>query len=112
MNKTIAYIAGPISTEPDHKQIFAKAAYTCRQKYKWDVINPMEFDSRLPDSITYNDKMNLGICLLSMCNTLVLLPGWENSKGAKMERAWAVAHGITVLDYDTENECVVIETEA
>lgn len=111
--KTIAYLAGPISNTKilSQRQVFNHAAYILRQSYEWSVINPLDFDSRLPKEISYSDKINLGLCLLSMCNTLVLLPGWERSKGAQLERAWAITHGIKIYDYNTEEDYIYTEVE-
>jgi len=38
--------------------------------------------------------------LMKRCDAVLMLPGWRESKGAAVERAVAVAHGIPVSEYE------------
>lgn len=48
--------------------------------------------------------MILNIPMLLSCNTLVLLEGWSNSKGAVVEKMLAEYVGITILLFDKGSE--------
>ena len=41
--------------------------------------------------------MKMSFELLSMCDTIYMLKGWEESKGANREYGFAVARGIKIL---------------
>ena len=48
----------------------------------YTVTNPAEIN---PDSGTWNDCMRRDIAALVYCDTVATLPGWEYSKGARLE---------------------------
>lgn len=60
-----------------------------------DVINPAEIN--LDITMSWEDCMRADIKALCDCDTLVMLPGWENSKGAHLEVHIAHRLGIRVV---------------
>lgn len=55
----------------------------------YDVVNPAELN---PDPAkTWNECMRVDIRELVTCEYVVMLPGWEQSKGASLERHIAKA---------------------
>lgn len=97
------YIAGPMSGHRlyNFPEFFAVAIFL--RRHGWDVHNPAEHDmaqgidpSGPPISEErYNNLMRediLAICC--ECTDVVFLAGWENSRGARVERAVAEAIGL------------------
>jgi hypothetical protein len=60
----------------------------------FDVVNPAELDIE-DNQETWADFLKRDIIALMDCDTIVMLPGWEDSRGARLERA--VAHGLGML---------------
>jgi hypothetical protein len=61
---------------------FHAAAATLRAK-GLDVVNPAEIQAEYPGQ--WESCMKADIKALCDCDALVLLPGWERSKGAHLE---------------------------
>lgn len=45
----------------------------------------------LPMGLQWHQYMRRDLSMLSACNGIALLPGWERSRGARLEVAWADA---------------------
>lgn len=87
----IGYLSGPITGNPDYKKQFAWAAKHL-ERLGWDIINPAAMERVVPVSaFTYEDYMEIDLLLLSKADTLIQLPGWENSRGANRELGYALA---------------------
>ena len=98
MSKYI-YICGPVSGR-DHdeaKAEFDKAAYGIKQKHgdAVFVVNPFDFCQKGED---WNYAMKKCIVNLTTCNYIHCLPGFEESKGARLEVTIAQALGYGVCD--------------
>ena len=80
--KTV-YIAGPITGDPKYKSKFSAAA-DMLMKLRYAVVNPV----KMCWDIRWNPRYEvLAECFKAVAGVdrLALLPGWENSKGAKAE---------------------------
>ena len=80
---TRCYIAGPMSGLPEMNfPAFAAAARDLRAR-GWDAVSPAEVN---PDpGMTWHEAMKRDIPALLTCEAVVVLPGWEKSRGAKVE---------------------------
>jgi len=88
------YISGPMTGHPElNFPAFHDAAAELRAA-GCTVINPAEHDEA-PDK-EWHEYLRKDIKLLMDCTHVVLLPGWENSKGARLEVHIALELGMTV----------------
>jgi len=90
------YISGPISGMPDgNRPAFAEMAATLRSK-GWVVVNPHDlFAADVEES--WEGYMRKDLAALLTCTHIVMLPGWELSRGAQLEKLVADAVGIQTL---------------
>lgn len=91
MNKTTAYLSGPISRTADgNKEGFA-FAQRFLEKHDFEVLNPHEICQELHRSQFESDKefwnACMRACIKSMMDAevIVMLPGFTSSDGAQME---------------------------
>lgn len=102
MNKI--YISGKITGTKDYRQRFRIAESWLYFKYhETNVINPAKVNAELPESTTYQEYMKMSLCMLSMCDTIYMLKGWKDSKGARLEHEYAKAHNYNII-YESERE--------
>lgn len=89
------YISGPMSGIPESNYpAFNAAAQELRER-GYDVVNPAEI---VADSGTaWEDFMRADIAALLNCDTVYVLKGYENSRGAKLELTIAQALGMAVI---------------
>ncbi|ACI06270.1 gp56 [Mycobacterium phage Brujita] len=94
------YIAGPMSRLPEFNYpMFNHVAKALRDK-GYDVRNPAETDSGSTDK-PWEFYMRLALQQLLECDEIMLLPGWENSRGACIEERLARELKMTVHKWDS-----------
>lgn len=100
-----AFIAGPISLggtaseecSTRYRQNFATTAEHLRS-LGCSVENPLEQPEGVDTShYSWSDWMRLTIGRLMLCDTIVLLPDWEKSKGARLEAMIAGELGMSFV---------------
>lgn len=102
------YISGPVTSliklGLDWKQPFIEAEEALRRLGFNQVYNPVnvaeEVDARFEAKgmkATYADYMRADVKLLLKSSMIVMLRGWENSKGARLEYELAEAMGMEVI---------------
>lgn len=95
----ILYIAGPMSGLPDYNRpAFFDAAARLRD-FGFTTINPARHEQR--NDLDWGDYMRLGISDVLAAHGLAVLPGWECSRGARLEVEVAHALRLPVLPVDT-----------
>lgn len=94
------YIAGPMSNLPDlnFPAFHREAAHYRAQGL--EVVNPAEINA--DPSAGWHECMRADIRELVMCDSIVMLPGWEKSKGASLEHHIAYTLGFTVVYLNRE----------
>lgn len=88
------YISGPMTGHKDlNFQMFNAAAWLLRDA-GYDVVNPAELN---PDpSASWTQCMRRDIVALMDCDSVLMLPGWIDSKGAYLEHFIAKELGMPV----------------
>jgi hypothetical protein len=100
MSKRKIYIAGPMTGVPEHNFPAFHAAASRLRQAGWHVINPAEnFEGRI--DLPREAYIRADVALMVDCTTLALLPGWEQSRGAKLEYLLAREMGMAILDAQT-----------
>lgn len=97
--KKRVYISGPIEGVEDYQTNFAHAEDKVA-KMGCDPVNPARCFEPVKDTLTRGQIMGLCINLLEECDCIYLLPGWQLSKGAKEELAFAIKNSIEVMVSD------------
>jgi hypothetical protein len=89
------YVAGPMTGYPDwnHPAFFNMAARLRCAGYK--VISPAELHEPADDT-PWDWYLRRDLVELVKCTRIVLLPGWQDSKGAQLEHHIAKALGVTI----------------
>ncbi len=94
------YVAGPMTGLPEHNFPAFHATASLLRAAGCEVVNPASnFGGRtdLPRPI----YLRVDVALLLGCDAVVMLPGWRNSRGAKLEYLLARELGMPVIDSQT-----------
>lgn len=92
------YISGPITGTKDYLERFERVENELPLIHQGvEVINPAKVNANLPESTTWEEYMRMSLCMLSMCDGIYMMEGWQQSRGANLEYAYAKGMGITVL---------------
>lgn len=89
------YLSGPITGKKNYKGLFL---YVEELIKLCDVFCIFNSASQIPDSLDYEDAMKRCVAALVEYDTIVMLPGWHISKGARLEHDIALACGMDVVD--------------
>lgn len=60
------------------------------------IISPTDIDL---NGMSWEDCMDITVTILKHCDTVVFLPDWKDSKGARQEHEYAVNNGKKILYY-------------
>lgn len=89
------YISGPITGVKGYMRRFNEAEKLLKENGH-EVINPARVLAQMPFETTHEEYMRMSITMMGMCDTILLLDGWKNSKGAQIEFDYAVRMGMTI----------------
>ena len=89
------YVAGPMTGYPDLNFPLFHAAAAQLRTQGHHVVNPAEIN--IDPAAEWLDCMRADIKQLVDCNAILMLPGWEKSKGASLEFIVATTLGMDVF---------------
>jgi len=98
--KAKCYLSGPVSNLPADKVTAQFQAAEIMAQDAFEVVNPTANISPDEDWATAMIK-----CLQDLigCQAILLLPGWIDSPGARIERDFAERTGMRILKYEDLN---------
>lgn len=105
MGKEYVYISGAITGTTDYEERFAKTKNELEKK-GFQVCNPVELEplvklhSKNPH---WADYMRTCIRFFSVCDSIYMLKGWQDSRGAKLEHHIAQELGMKIYYEDKED---------
>lgn len=90
------YISGAITNNPNYKEQFEAKEKELKDKYI--VLTPLCLPQ---EGLTWEEYMKVDLAILSVCDAIYMLKGWESSKGAKLEHNYALARQLKII-YEQE----------
>mgnify|MGYP006405083289 CR=1 FL=1 len=104
-SKIKVYIAGPMRGRKNlNHEAFDRAEKRLIRKMVWDPVNPAEMDriygidpSKDMTKEEVKEALKRDVEALFEVHSIYMLKGWEESLGARMEHALAVALGLSIF---------------
>lgn len=97
-DKKLIYISGPISGNLYWKSNFIYAGRLVKSRLKdYKAVNPLRFNLAYNPRTTWADQMIVCLRNLEHCDAILMLDGWEKSKGACIEKLFAEKLGLEVM---------------
>lgn len=91
------YISGPMEGVENYQEIFKRAADKLLGM-GYSVVNPAALQSAMcGDGFSRKDFLRIDLDLLEECDAILLLDGWEESKGCNREYGYALGCGKVCL---------------
>lgn len=95
------YISGPMEGVKDYLDDF-QVVEEALMELGDVVVNPAKLDKAVKGrGISREDYLELDLELLKWCDAIVMLNGWQQSRGCNREYGYAVAAGKSIIAYDS-----------
>lgn len=101
---TLLYLAGPMTGQPDHNYPAFNAAAARLRADGYTVANPAEAGK--VDGWEWADYVKRGLRAMLHCDGVALLPGWHESRGARLE--YDVAHALKMRGMPVDDWLMVL----
>lgn len=90
------YISGPITGTDDYAERFY-AVHERLVEAGYRVANPAMVNASLPDDTTHEEYMRMSLTMMSLCDAVYMMKGYEKSEGCAIEFAEAVEKQMTIF---------------
>ena len=95
------YISGPMEGVEDYLENFREAEENLL-KLGQDVVNPARLDKAVKGcGLSREDYLDLDLALLRWCDAIVMLNGWQQSRGCNREYGYAIGRGMKIIEYES-----------
>ena len=97
------FISGPITGHDDYQEYFGDAVDFVQHSLGYIPVSPVEISNPIMEQgldLTWDQWMKIDLAYLDFCDCIFMLKGWETSKGATQEHAYALEHGKKII-YET-----------
>lgn len=86
------YLSGPITGTEDFKERFEYGEAKLYQKFKDTAraVNPVKIGEQLPETISYEQIMQICFDTIEACDIVLMMPGWQKSMGCNQEYGYAL----------------------
>jgi hypothetical protein len=85
------YLSGPMTGLPENNYPAFHDAHRALRAAGYSVVNPA---AGAPCGLTYDQYLRRALRLLLDCQAIVMLSGWEGSRGARIEAKLAASLGM------------------
>ena len=92
------YISGKITGLAGYAELFAEGVMECKLRGYTAIMNPAVLSGC--ENFDHGDYMHICFAMMDVCGSIYLLRNWKDSRGAKMEYAYAVQRGMHILYQD------------
>ena len=99
------FLSGPMTGIADFNfPLFNKVAKIYRER-GWEVVNPVDICRKFKKERVLADKAVFDAMIAEQqeaertCNAILLLPGWENSRGVRLELKTAIELNMRILEW-------------
>lgn len=103
MNVLRVYISGKITGTTDYMERFSEAEKYLKSK-GYEVVNPAKVNANLPETFTHRDYMCVCMAMLSCCDAIYMMNGYEDSEGAMQELKYAEIAGYYDIMYQKNED--------
>lgn len=96
INGKRVYLSGPITNTKNYKGLFMFAEELVGYGEAKQIYNPA---AQIPASSSWEQAMHRCLSEITNYDTVVMLPGWNTSRGARLECDVALACGMQIVDF-------------
>lgn len=89
------FISGPMTNIPRLNRPAFFEAERILADHGYIAWNPAHH----PDGLKHEQYMHVCKAMLDVCDTIVQLPGWQDSKGATEEHQYALQRGMRIVEW-------------
>ena len=96
------YTRGGKADEQERLQNLDVADYWCKRLWAlgYAVIHPIRNVSGLENTVHFKDIIRADLAIIERVDAIFMAPGWEQSKGARREHAYAKKIGKPIMYWD------------